>query len=67
MPKFLETILERSAAKKGLSGKAEKRYVFGGMNNMGAMRGSKETDKGREMQKKHLADLKSKLTRKAKG
>ena len=55
MPKFLEKILERSAAKKGLCGKDAKGYVFGAMNNAGAMKGSKETPKGAAMQRKHDA------------
>jgi hypothetical protein len=29
--------------------------VYGAMNNMGAMKGSKETAKGKRMQKKHEA------------
>lgn len=53
MPKFLEKILKKQAAKKGLGGKAANRYAFGAMNNMGAMHGSKETAKGKRMEKKH--------------
>ena len=53
MPKFLEERLESEAAKKGFTGKRAARYVYGAMNNMGAMHGSRETAKGRAMQKKH--------------
>ena len=53
MPQFLERALRKAAAKKGFRGKRADRYVYGGMNNMGAMRGNKETEKGRAMQKKH--------------
>jgi hypothetical protein len=53
MPEFLERSLKKAAAKKGKSGKAADRYVYGAMNNMGAMKGNKETAKGRAMQKKH--------------
>jgi hypothetical protein len=53
MPKFLEDLLAKSAAKNGFSGKKAARYVFGAMNNMGAMRGNKETAKGAKMEAKH--------------
>ena len=53
MPQFLENALRRAAAKKGLKGKRADRYVYGAMNNMGAMRGSQETAKGAAMQRKH--------------
>jgi len=53
LPKFLENALKKSAASKGFKGKRADRYVFGAMNNMGAMRGSAETPKGAAMQKKH--------------
>ena len=53
MPKFLETTLRKAAATKGLKGESADRYVYGAMNNMGAMRGNKETPKGASMQKKH--------------
>ncbi len=55
MPKFLEERLEAGARKKGYTGKDADRYVYGAMNNMGAMHGSKETAKGRRMQRKHNA------------
>jgi len=50
MPAFLIAKLKKEAAKKGLDPNA---YAYGTMNNMGAMHGNKETEKGREMQKKH--------------
>jgi hypothetical protein len=56
MPKFLEQKLEASASKAGKTGRAADRYVYGAMNNMGAMHGNKETAKGARMQAKHDAD-----------
>ncbi len=55
MPVFLEGKLKKAAAKKGFSGERGDRYVYGAMNNMGVMKGSKETAKGKRMQKKHDA------------
>ena len=60
MPKFLEQQLAAEANKKGLTGKRKSRYIYGALNNMGAMRGSKETAKGMAMEKKHEADMKKK-------
>lgn len=57
MPKFLEEKLASEARKKGFSGKRAARYIYGGLNNMGAMHGNKETAKGRHMDKKHAANL----------
>jgi hypothetical protein len=59
MPKFLKNILQSEAASKGFSGKREDRYVYGAMNNLGYMRGSAETSKGRALQAKHNRDVKS--------
>lgn len=59
MPKFLEKILKKAAAKKGLKNAAANRYTFGAMNNMGAMKGSKITAKGKRMEKKHKKDVES--------
>jgi hypothetical protein len=53
MPVVLEAKLKKAADDKGLSGKKADRYVYGAMNNMGAMRGNKETVKGKRMQAKH--------------
>lgn len=58
MPAFLEKQLREEAAKKGLTGAHADAYVYGAMNNMGAMHGNKETAKGRNMQAAH--DLKVK-------
>lgn len=46
MPKFLEAKL-----KKAYPGNP--RAVYGTLNKIGAMRGSQETEKGAEMQRKH--------------
>lgn len=56
MPKFLEDKLARQAKKKGFTGRRADRYVYGTMNVIGAMRGSEETEKGREMERKHQRD-----------
>lgn len=53
MPAFLENALSKEATKKGLTGKSLKRYVFGGMNDIGAMRGNKETPLGAMMERQH--------------
>lgn len=57
MPAFLEKKLEAEAAKKHMTGRAASRYVYGAMNNMGAMRGNKETAKGAAMESKHRARM----------
>lgn len=57
MPAFLEKKLKSEASKKGFTGKRAAKYVYGAMNNMGAMHGSKETAKGRAMQSKHTMKL----------
>lgn len=57
MPAFLEKKLKTEARKKGMSGKQAARYVFGAMNNMGAMHGDKITAKGEAMERKHKAKL----------
>ncbi len=57
MPKFLEKRLREEAQSKGFKGKRADHYVFGAMNNMGAMHGSKETAKGRRMAAKHKRDM----------
>jgi hypothetical protein len=58
MPKFLENALRHEGKRKGLKGKHLERYVYGGMNSVGAMRGNKETAKGAAMERKHESDLK---------
>lgn len=62
MPKFLEKKLRAEASKKGFTGRKAARYVYGAMNNMGAMKGNQETAKGRSMQKKHTMKI-SRLAR----
>ncbi len=52
MPKFLENKLRAHVP----SGVDPDHYVYGAMNNMGAMHGSKETAKGRDMEAKHQRD-----------
>ena len=63
MPKFLEDKLKAQARKKGKTGRAAARYVYGAMNNMGAMRGNKETANGAAMEAKHGRDAKAKKKR----
>lgn len=53
MPKFLESILRREAAKKGFTGKRADQYVYGTMNARGYMKGPKETAKGAQLEAKH--------------
>ncbi len=57
VPRFLEDKLKREAARKGFTGKRADRYTFGGLNNMGAMRGNRTTAKGRAMSRKHARDM----------
>jgi hypothetical protein len=59
MPKFLERELRQQARKKGFTGKRADEYVYGAMNNLGAMHGSKETAKGAEMERKHEDKMKT--------
>lgn len=53
MPKFLEDKLKAEASKQGFTGRRAARYIYGAMNNMGAMHGNKETAKGKRMDEKH--------------
>lgn len=53
MPKFLEDALRAEAKRKGFKGQHLDRYVYGAMNNLGAMHGNKETAKGARMDAKH--------------
>ena len=52
MPKFLEEKLKREYG-------ANSKIPYMVMNKIGAMRGNKETAKGREMERKHRLDQKS--------
>ena len=68
MPQFLEQKLKSEAAKKGFKGRRMARYVFGAMNDMGAMHGNQETAKGSAMQRKHDAKMRAaKIRKKAMG
>ena len=51
MPKFLEEKLKKQYG-------ADSAIPYKVMNAIGAMRGSKETAKGRAMQAKHVSDMK---------
>lgn len=53
MPQFLEKKLKSEAAKKGMKGRKAAAYVYGTLNNMGAMHGNQETVKGAAMEEKH--------------
>ena len=55
MPKFLE---DKLRAEYGNNPRA----IYGTMNKLGAMRGSKETAKGKAMERKHLRDKKLNIT-----
>lgn len=57
MPDFLEQRLEAGARKHGFTGRRAARYIYGGMNNIGAMRGNKITAKGRAMERKHAQKM----------
>jgi hypothetical protein len=57
MPQFLEKILRGEAKQKGFRGKRADKYVYGAMNNMGAMRGNQITAKGAAMDAKHARDM----------
>jgi hypothetical protein len=59
MPKFLENALRHEASKKGKTGRAADRYVYGTLNTIGALHGNKETAKGRAMDAKHTRDVKA--------
>ena len=50
MPEFLEKKLEAEYGN-------DKNAVYGTLNKLGAMRGNKETAKGRRMQAKHMRDM----------
>lgn len=65
MPQFLERKLKSEAAKKGFSGRRAARYVYGAMNDLGAMRGNKETEKGEAMERKHEAKFRNGLSKAA--
>jgi hypothetical protein len=51
MPKFLITKLKTEYGKNP-------RAIYGTLNKLGAMKGNKETAKGKAMQAKHVKDVK---------
>ena len=51
MPKFLEDKLKAEYGNN-------KHAIYGTLNKIGAMRGNKETAKGKQMERKHAADVK---------
>jgi hypothetical protein len=55
MPKFLEKELQSKYGKNSS-------IPYKIMNALGMMKGNKETAKGREAQKKHIADMRKKLS-----
>lgn len=57
MPQFLIDKLKRTASSKGFTGDKKDAYVYGALNNIGAMHGNKETAKGEAMQEKHERKL----------
>jgi hypothetical protein len=64
MPRFLENRLKAEAAAKGFTGAHADHYVYGAMNNMGAMKGNQPTAKGAAMEAKHNRDVKAGTTAK---
>lgn len=54
MPKALAAEMKRGYEGKGLSEEEVNHRVYGKLNKMGAMRGSKVTRKGRRLEKKYL-------------
>ena len=58
MPAFLEPRLRAAALKRGFtSPRQQDRYIYGAMNNMGAMHGNQITAKGERMEEKHEQDM----------
>ena len=51
MPQFLEKKLKKEYG-------SNKKAIYGTMNKIGAMKGNKETAKGKMMTKKHSRDMK---------
>jgi hypothetical protein len=58
MPAFLEAKLRKNVPK----GVDEDRYVYGAMNNLGAMKGNKITKKGKRMEAKHERKMSGSLS-----
>ena len=58
MPKFLEEKLRREYGNNPHA-------IYGTMNKIGAMRGNKETAKGRAMARKHARDVKKRARKRS--
>lgn len=58
MPKRVIAAMKRGYKGKGLSEKEINKRVYGKLNEMGFMRGSKETKKGRKGEAKYSRDHK---------
>jgi hypothetical protein len=54
MPKFLEDKLKKEYGNNPHA-------IYGTMNKIGAMRGNKETARGRQMERKHAKDMAAKI------
>jgi hypothetical protein len=59
MPQFLEEKLKAAASKKGFKGRKAAAYVYGTLNNIGAMRGNRITARGEQMQRKHESQVRN--------
>lgn len=60
MPKNIERAMKRGYKGKGLSEKQVNKRVYGALNKMGFMHGSKITKKGRKGEAKYNRDHKTK-------
>ena len=52
--RILENDLAAEAKKQGFTGRRAAHYIYGGMNNLGAMHGNQPTAKGAAMEAKHV-------------
>ena len=64
MPKALIEHMKRGYAGSGLSSREVDQRVYGHLNNIGAMHGSKETAKGAQLESKAVKRARSKVTAK---
>lgn len=58
MPKKIIAKIKKGYKGKGLSEKEVNKRVYGALNNMGFMKGSKETKKGKKAEAKYSRDHK---------
>ena len=58
MPKKIISAIKKGYKGKGLSEKQVNKRVYGALNNMGFMKGSKETRKGQRAERKYTKDHK---------